>query len=252
MPPNESGSLGPIRVFLVDDEDEYREAVSAELADLGFFIAGFSEGAALIKFIDDGNATDVIVLDWRLRESTGLEILSQLRRRGINLPVVFLTGVASAEHERAAFDNGAVDFVDKTRGVQILARRIQLIVDSKRALTASQLPVEDLACGDLVLRPKTSRAFWKGVDLALTVTEFNIVHRLATHAGEFLTYRLVYDCVHGSGFAAGCGEDGYRTNVRSSIKRIRGKFVAIDGDFDEIENFPAFGYRWRAATRSGD
>jgi two-component system response regulator ChvI len=84
------------------------------------------------------------------------------------------------------------------------------------------------------------------------VTEFNIVHRLVAQAGEFLTYRLVYDCVHWSGFAAGCGEDGYRTNVRSSIKRIRGKFVAIDGAFDEIENFPAFGYRWRAIAGTGN
>src|SRR5579862_3442028 len=187
-----------VRVFLVDDEDNYREAVSAELSDMGFFVAGFSEGPALIKFLDDGNATDVIVLDWRLRESTGLEILAQLRRRGINIPVVFLTGVATTEHERAAFDSGAVDFVDKTRGVQILARRIRLIADSKRALTTTHLSTDDLTCGDLVVRPSTSRAFWKGTDVGLTVTEFNIVHRLASKAGEFLTYRIVYDCVHWS------------------------------------------------------
>jgi len=57
--------------------------------------------------------------------------------------------------------------------------------------------------------------------------------------------------VHSAGFIAGSGEDGYRTNVRSSMKRIRNKFRAIDDAFNEIENFPAFGYRWQGNT-SGD
>jgi two-component system response regulator ChvI len=54
--------------------------------------------------------------------------------------------------------------------------------------------------------------------------------------------------VHHCGFIAGSGEDGYRTNVRSSVKRIRNKFRAIDADFQEIENFAAFGYCWRQPT----
>jgi two-component system response regulator ChvI len=81
----------------------------------------------------------------------------------------------------------------------------------------------------------------------LTVTEFNIVHLLASRAGEYVTYRAIYDCVHSVGFVAGSGEDGYRTNVRSSIKRIRNKFSAIDDQFGEIGNFPAFGYCWGSA-----
>jgi two-component system response regulator ChvI len=63
-----------------------------------------------------------------------------------------------------------------------------------------------------------------------------------------VTYRAIYDCVHHAGFIAGSGEDGFRTNVRSSIKRIRIKFRTMDAEFSEIENFPAFGYRWRTAS----
>ena len=46
------------------------------------------------------------------------------------------------------------------------------------------------------------------------------------------------------------GENGYRTNVRSSMRRIRDKFRVVDAGFEEIENFPSFGYRWR--TQPGD
>jgi two-component system response regulator ChvI len=50
--------------------------------------------------------------------------------------------------------------------------------------------------------------------------------------------------MHYVGFVAGIGDDGYRTNVRSAIKRIRGKFRAIDAEFQEIQNCAAIGYSW--------
>ena len=103
-----------------------------------------------------------------------------------------------------------------------------------------------------MLRPRISRAYWAGQDVNLTVTEYNIVQRLTARAGEFVSYRAIYDCVHHAGFIAGRGDDGYRTNVRSSMKRIRNKFRAIDGSFSEIENFPAFGYRWRSTSAVSD
>jgi two-component system response regulator ChvI len=51
--------------------------------------------------------------------------------------------------------------------------------------------------------------------------------------------------VHGKGFVAGEGPEGYRANVRTFIKRIRQKFRNIDSKFEQIENYPGFGYRWR-------
>ncbi|KAK6020257.1 hypothetical protein OSTOST_14091 [Ostertagia ostertagi] len=99
-------------------------------------------------------------------------------------------------------------------------------------------------CGRLLLKPAVSRAFWDETDLNLTVTEFKIVHALASNIGSYVSYRSVYDCMHYVGFIAGSGENGYRTNVRSCIKRIRNKFRAIDPDFSEIENYQSFGYRW--------
>jgi len=81
------------------------------------------------------------------------------------------------------------------------------------------------------------------------VTEFKIIYLLVSRAGEYVTYRSIYDCVHHAGFVAGSGEEGFRTNVRSSIKRIRNKFRAFDARFSDIENYAAFGYRWRSQGR---
>ena len=72
-----------------------------------------------------------------------------------------------------------------------------------------------------------------------------MVKLLAERPGKDVTYRDLYDVVHGSGFRAGQGSEGYRANVRAAIKRIRQKFKESDADFDRIENYPGFGYRWR-------
>jgi two-component system response regulator ChvI len=82
------------------------------------------------------------------------------------------------------------------------------------------------------------------VDVGLTVGEYKIIHLLATSAGRYTTYRAIYDRVTHEGFFAGVGNTGYRTNVRSVIKRIRNKFRACDPAFVEIVNYPAFEYCW--------
>jgi len=233
----------PIRLIFVDDDDDYREAATAELVDLGFAVEAFSDGETMLSSVADGIAADVIVLDWSLPTVSGIDLLPRLRREGILLPVVFLTGRATPNHENLAFDRGALDFVDKSRGVPILAKRIRLIVESSKRPPALEVD-ELLHCGRLVLKPRISRAFWDDVDVNLTLTEFNIVRLLASNVGSHVTYRAVYDCMHHVGFIAGSGENGYRTNVRSSIKRIRNKFRLIDANFTEIENYPSFGYRW--------
>jgi two-component system response regulator ChvI len=233
----------PIRLIFVDDDDDYREVAAAELVDLGFVVETFADGASMLDSVANGIAADVIVLDWSLPMMSGIDLLPRLRREGILLPVVFLTGRSSPGHEYLAFDRGALDFVDKSRGVPILAKRIRVIVDSSKRPAEVEVD-ETQHCGRLMLKPSIRRAFWDAIDLNLTLTEFNIVRLLASNVGNHVTYRAVYDCMHHVGFIAGSGEHGYRTNVRSSIKRIRNKFRLVDPEFAEIENYPSFGYRW--------
>jgi two-component system, OmpR family, response regulator ChvI len=238
-------SIAPrIRMVLVDDDQAYSEVASEELGYLGFDVARYPSGEALFANEASLRRAEVVVLDWRLSSGPGTELLRQLRERGVDLPVVFLSGVPATTYEAAALDRGAADFVDKARGLSILAKRLRIVVDwSKRENSHQVRPI--LQRGALDLHPELMRATWKGADLDLTLTEFNIVHLLASRPGEYVTYRAVYDCVHHVGFIAGSGEDGFRANVRSSIKRIRNKFRAVDPGFREIENFAAVGYRWR-------
>jgi two-component system response regulator ChvI len=83
-----------------------------------------------------------------------------------------------------------------------------------------------------------SRAYWNDSDMGLTKGEYRIVHLLVSNVGRWVTYRAIYDCMHYDGFIAGGGDDGYRGNVRSAIKRIRNKFRDLDPDLPKSRTIP--------------
>jgi two-component system, OmpR family, response regulator ChvI len=247
--PNASTEPRRASVVLVDDDDLYRDALCAHLIEEGLEVASFGSGRAALDHFDGGTAAaDAILLDWRMPELNGLEVMRELRGRGIAAPVIFLTAHNDDTHEEAALAGGAVDFIDKSRRVRILIKRIELIVEAQKN-TPETVPAQasQIRLGELELRFDTHRACWGGKTVDLTLTEFRMVARLAMKPGEDVSYRELYDLVHGKDFVAGYGSEGYRTNVRTFIKRIRKKFRALDDAFAGIENYASFGYRWKIA-----
>lgn len=242
----ETTAVAPLNVLFADDDALFREVMAMNLADEGISARPFEHGQALLDFVArHGTAGyDALLLDLKMPGIDGIGVLRRLRGAGVRLPAVFLTLYNEEAHEQAALEGGAVDFVDKTRNVTILATRLRIIAQGAKAATGPE--VEPLSIGDLTLSPASARATWRGIPVALTVTQFRIIHLLASRAGQDISYREIYDTVHGAGFAAGDGEHGYRVNVRSLIKRIRRSFQTVDSEFDAIANYPAFGYRWQA------
>ena len=241
-------AVAPLNVLFADDDALFREVMAMNLADEGITARAFEHGHALLDFVaSHGTAGyDALLLDLKMPGIDGIGVLRRLRGAGVRLPAVFLTLYNEEAHEQAALEGGAVDFVDKTRNVTILATRLRIIAQGAKAATGAE--AEPVTIGDLTLNAASARASWKGDAVALTVTQFRIIQLLASRAGQDISYREIYDTVHGAGFAAGDGEHGYRVNVRSLIKRIRRSFQAVDPAFDAIVNYPAFGYRWRVTA----
>jgi two-component system response regulator ChvI len=228
-------------LVLVDDDDDYREVLSADLIDRGFSVSCFADGPSCLEALSNGIEAQIALLDWVLPEMSGFELLGALRERGFGLPVVFLTGYSRVERELLALDRGAIDFVDKARGIEVLAHRLRVVLEGQRQIPATPVP-EVERHGELALYPSTARALWRQRDVGLTITEYKIVTLLVS--GGLHTYRTIYDAAYYVGFVAGSGKHGYSTNVRSLVKRIRRKFVAVDPGFSEIENVHKIGYRW--------
>lgn len=244
-------TAAPLRVVLIDDDRLFRDAIAAGLRREGFEVEAFDGGVPALEALGGSaprSTCDVIVLDWRMPEMEGPQVLERLRGAGVTTPVVMLTSLSDQVYEEAALGFGAVDFVDKERSVTILAHRLRVAASRTAGAPATEaaLHEEGLAeIGELSLDLVARRARWQGREIELTLTEFDMIAMMAQRAGRDVTYRELYDLVHGSGFQSGSGSDGYRSNVRGFIKRIRRKFEAVDPGFTAIENYPGFGYRWR-------
>ena len=241
------------RVVIVDDDDLFRESLGLNLAEEGFEVVDFSSGETALEYFQGGESADAVLLDWRMPGMDGLGVLQALRKARIEIPVIFLTILSDEIHEEAALKWGAVDFIDKSRRLSIILQRLKLITEGPKAgadVTGREQTV--VRHGPLEVRCDIRRAFWNENQVDLTLTEFAIVHYMAIHPGADVTYRKIYDLVRGKNFIAGHGREGYRSNVRSFIKRIRQKFREVDPDFDHIDNYPGFGYRWREAGGDGD
>jgi len=239
-------SAARLRILVIDDDDTFRNTLATALDQQGFSVVAFPDGRALLAAPQVADDADIILLEWGLPHVAGIDLLPRLRKLGVTVPVVFLTRQPLTINEAVAFDRGALDFIDKSRGTSILVHRLRAVARAKRSEALSESSYE---CGRLKLKPHVSRAYWNEVDVELTVSEFRIVHLLARNAGRHVGYREIYDTVRYRGFVGGSGTDGYRTNVRSAIKRIRHKFRACDPSFAEIENFAAFGYVWGRGRR---
>ncbi len=129
-------SVSPVRVLLVeDDEDDYFIIKS-------FLMSVASEGYQ-VKWVSDYNSAmkalmhekhDVCLLDYRLGERDGIEIMDEAVKNGCSVPIIVITGAGSYKIDLEAMSAGAADFLDKSQlSPQILERVIRYAMERKRA-----------------------------------------------------------------------------------------------------------------------
>ena len=82
-------------LLLVDDDDLFRESLGLNLIDEGYRVTSFDNGRDALAFLESGGNADVVLLDWRMPELTGIDVLRRIRRSGIAIPVIFLSAAVA-------------------------------------------------------------------------------------------------------------------------------------------------------------
>ena len=111
-------------VFLVDDDAAVCHALSMFLETSGFSVRTFSSAEAFLEYADvtmDG----VMLLDQRMTGMTGLELQAELAKRGIVLPIIFITGHGDVQMSVKAIKGGALDFLEKPFSNQELLNSVR-------------------------------------------------------------------------------------------------------------------------------
>jgi two-component system response regulator ChvI len=231
---------GSARLLLVDDDVQFRAALRRKLVRAGFDVVSFATASRAYRYLKRGGSANLLLLDWTMRDASGIEMLRKLRQARLDIPVVVLTTLSGQLYEETALVAGAVDFLDKLRSFPILVERIRLILSRTMQHTAAG---KDIACeiGSLVLLPSSNSVLWRRHRIRLSPTEFRIVHLLAGRAGRNVRYREILSQMPQSGARSA---DVNEPRLRTSIKAIRRKFRAVDKSFRQIENYTSVGYLW--------
>jgi len=123
------------RVYLVDDNDGFRDSTAWLLETAGFDVAAFASGPEFVEAYGGdrhGAEPECLVSDMRMPQMSGLQLQDELRRRGIVLPLVFVTAHGDVPLAVEAMRKGAANFLEKPFGEDALIDAIRAALATAR------------------------------------------------------------------------------------------------------------------------
>jgi two-component system response regulator DctR len=121
-------------IHLVDDEEPVRDALTFLFRSHGLAVRPYADGLGLLAAVDSRRQRGCILLDVRMEPLSGLQVHAALIERGVDLPVIFLSGHGDIPMAVEALHKGAFDFVEKPFSGVALVERVEraLAVESAR------------------------------------------------------------------------------------------------------------------------
>ncbi len=149
-----------IRLLIVDDDEVDREMIRKSLAILDADIDEVTNCADLMKTVAEEDKYDLILLDYKLPDDTGLNAASRLRTSGNNTPMILITGFGSEALEREAITRGMLGYIAKDKVTAEVIIKIILGAFTKykttieKAMTTSKESIERLDDINKILKEK--------------------------------------------------------------------------------------------------
>lgn len=112
-----------LRVLIVDDEEELVSALEERLNLRGFEAKGVTNGADALSYLDS-TPCDAVLLDVKMPEIGGLEVIRRIKKMKPGLEVILLTGHGSAQDVEKGMELGAFDYLMKPVDIDVLVRTI--------------------------------------------------------------------------------------------------------------------------------
>ena len=224
------------RIAIIEDEAAIRENYVAAFQREGYSVDAYeARQPALNAF--DVRLPDLVIIDVNLHDDIegGFELCRNLRARSADLPIIFLTARDSEFDAVSGLRLGADDYLTKDISLPHLMARIAALFRRMEALQKPQDSNASIKRGDLAIDTERMTVHWQDQAVALTLTEFWLVHAMARYPGHVKNRQQLMDA------AQAVLDDN---TITSHIKRVRRKFIEIDPAFDAIDTVYGMGYRW--------
>jgi DNA-binding response OmpR family regulator len=174
-----------LNILLVEDERKLAEAVAEGLQGEGYAVTHAPTGEHALGCIRSSQF-DLILLDLMLPMRSGLEVLRELRKSGVVVPVLILTSRDSIEQRVLGLDSGADDYLVKPFAFAELLARMRALI--RRNVPAPNRP---LRIADLMLELDGRTATRGGRKLELTAREFDLLEYLIVNRGSVVSREML-------------------------------------------------------------
>lgn len=218
-------------VLLVEDELGIAESVAYMLQQERFAVLHAEDLSGAWRLLT--GCPDCIVLDLKLPDGNGLDLLRQLRKDDNMVPVIVLTSRDSEVDRVVGLELGADDYVSKPFSVRELVARVKAVLRRSGADCGRA----KIRAGELLLDSGKRSASFCGVTLELTKIEFDLLVVLAHKPGQVFPRERLLDLVWGQQVAV------TDRTVDVHIKGLRKKLTAAGAPRDFIETVRGVGYR---------
>ena len=225
-----------MRVLVVEDERGIADLIRQGLEADGYAVTCVHDGDEGERQALTGDFA-LLLLDVLLPGKSGLEILSAVRARRPDLPVIMLTALGETKDKVEGLDRGADDYLAKPFALEELLARVRAQLRRPTQRDATRLEAADIA-----LDLRTRRVFREDSEVRLTAREFELLAYLMRHPNQVMSRSQILNAVWGYDYDPG-------TNVvEVYIGYLRKKLGAVNGPAP-IETVRSVGYRLLAKTR---
>lgn len=219
-----------MRILIVEDEQELREALTRRFRDLGFVIDAAADGEEGL-YLGREFPMDLAIVDLGLPKLSGMEMIQRLRDEGRDFPVLILTARDRWQDKVEGLQSGADDYVTKPFHMEEIVARANALL--RRSGGWSQA---ELQCGPIKLDTRSQSVMVNESTIDLTSFEYRVLEYLMLHAGEVISKTELTEALYEQDF------DRDSNTIEVFVGRLRRK---LDPDrlLKPIETLRGRGYR---------
>ncbi len=223
-------------ILIVEDDAALAELLVWNFTKEGYTVRHTADGDEALILVHE-QLPDMVVLDWMIEGTSGIEVCRQLRRRkeSAHVPIIMLTARGQEDDRIRGLETGADDYVTKPFSPRELIARVGAIMRRIRPALAG----EALTVGDLRLDTTAHRVERRGSSLNLGPTEFRLLRHFMEHPGRVFSRDQLLDAVWGT------GSDIEMRTVDVHIRRLR-MAIELPGAPDPVRTVRSAGYALEA------
>ena len=199
-------------ILIVDDNPEIREIINVLLGGEGFEVSEAENGAQALTLIEQQDF-DLIILDIMMPKADGFAVLSFIRQRNDDTPVLFLTAKDSVSDRVKGLDSGANDYLIKPFSLEELCARLRSMLRTSHGQISNILSV-----GDLTLDCSTHHVARAGKEITLSSKEYALLEYLMHNQGLILSREKIENHIWNFDYEGGTNVvDVYISYLRRKI-----------------------------------